>query len=333
MLDMRRRELIALLGSAVAAWPLAASAQQQQQPVPVIGFLHSASHATSASFVAGLERGLKEEGGFVIGQNASIEYRWAEGAYERLPALAAELVRRPVSVMVAGGGPPSALAAKAATSTIPVVFTSGTDPVKLGIVESLSRPTKNLTGVVFFNSALSAKRLQLLRELAPRIRSVGLLANPGNVEAEPEINDAREAASALGLQLQVLPARSERDIDAVFATAEARRITGLVTASDPFLGSRWHQVATLAARHAIPAISYRRDFAEAGGLVSYATSIPEAYRQVGIYVARILKGAKPAELPVVQPTKFELVINLKAAKALGLTVPPTLLVSADEVIE
>ena len=328
---MKRRELIKLLSGAAVAWPLGARAQQPA--MPVIGFLHSASRETSASFVAGLKGGLMEEAGFVEGQNVAIEYRWAQGLYERLPALAAELLRRPVSVIVAGGGPPSALAAKAATSTIPVVFTSGSDPVKLGIVESLNRPGGNLTGVVFFNSPLAAKRLELLRELAPSATVIGFLTNPSNPEAEPEIKDALEAARVLGLELQVLPARNERDIDAVFATVNERRLEGLVMASDPLLGSRRDQVAALAARHAMPAISYVREFVAAGGLASYGNSISEAYRHAGVYVARILKGTKPAELPVVQPTKFELVINLKTARTLGLTVPLTLQAAADEVIE
>ena len=327
---MRRREFITLLGSAAAAWPLTGRAQQTA--MPVIGFLHSASRETSVSFVAGLKRGL-DEGGFVEGRNVAIEYRWAQGMYERLPALAAELVRRPVSVLVAGGGPPSFFAAKAATSMIPIVFSSGSDPVKLGLVDSLSRPGGHLTGAVHFNSALVAKRLELLLELVPGATAVGLLTNPDNLEAEPEIKDAREAARVLGLELQVLPAASDRDIDAAFATLGERSLAGLVMASDPFLGSRRGQVAALAARHAMPAISNLREFAAAGGLASYGTSISDAYRQVGVYVARILNGAKPADLPVMQPIRFELVINVKTAKALGLTVPPSLLARADEVIE
>jgi putative ABC transport system substrate-binding protein len=329
---MRRRHFISLLGGAVAAWPHAVRAQQPA--MPVIGFLHSASRESSVSFVAGLKRGLGEEAGFVEGRNVAIEYRWAEGLYERLPALAAELVRHPVSVLVAGGGPPSALAAKAATSTIPVVFSSGSDPVKLGIVESLNRPSGNITGVVHFYGALVAKRLELLRELVPGATAVGLLTNPSNpAEAEPDIKAAREAAHALRMELYVLPASNERDIDAVFATLSDRRLAGLVMGADPFLGSRRGQVAALAARHVMPVISNLREFAAAGGLASYGTSIADAYRQVGVYVARILNGAKPAELPVVQPVKFELIINLKTAKALGLDVPPSLLVRADEVIE
>jgi putative tryptophan/tyrosine transport system substrate-binding protein len=263
----------------------------------------------------------------------AIEYRWAQGQYESLPALAAELVRRPVSVIVAGGGPPSALAVKAATSTIPVVFLSGTDPVKLGIVESLNRPGGNLTGVVFFNSALTAKRLELLRELAPSATVIGFLTNPDNPETEPELKDAREAARALGLELKVLSVRNERDIESAFSAPTERRLEGVVTASDPFLGSRHDLVTAQTARHALPAISYVREFAAAGGLASYGNSIPEAYRQAGVYVARILKGVKPGDLPVVQPVKYELVINLKTARALGLMVPQTLLVAADEVIE
>ena len=326
-----RRQFITLLGGAAAGWPLAARAQQSA--MPVIGFLHSASHGTSVSFVASLKRGLTEEVGFVEGRDVAIEYRWAQGQYESLPALAAELVRRPVSVIVAGGGPPSALAVKAATSTIPVVFLSGTDPVKLGIVESLNRPGGNLTGVVFFNSALTAKRLELLHELAPSATVIGFLTNPDNPETEPELKDAREAARALGLELKVLSVRNERDIESAFSAPTERRLEGVVTASDPFLGSRHDLVTAQAARHALPAISYVREFAAAGGLASYGNSIPDAYRQAGVYVARILKGVKPGDLPVVQPVKYELVINLKTARALGLMVPQTLLVAADEVIE
>ena len=301
--------------------------------MPVIGFLHSASRETSVSFVAGLKHGMKEEAGFVEGQNLAIEYRWAQGVYERLPSLAVDLVKRQVSVIVAGGGPPSALAAKAATSTIPVVFTTGSDPVTLGIVEGLNRPGGNLTGVVFFNSALTAKRLELLRELFPSATSVGFLTNPTNPEFEPEIKDAREAASALGLEFQLLPAANDLEVEAAFAIVRERRLAALVMASDPLLGSRREQVAALAARYAIPAISYVREFVQAGGLASYGTSISGAYRQVGVYVARILRGTKPADLPIVQPTKFDLAINLKTAKALGIDVPPTLLARADEVIE
>jgi putative tryptophan/tyrosine transport system substrate-binding protein len=328
---VNRREFITLLGGA-AAWPL--TGQAQQAAMPVIGFLHSASRDPSLSFVAGLKRGLEEEAGLVEGRNVAIEYRWAQGDYERLPALAAELVRHPVSVIIAGGGPRSALAAKAATSTIPVVFTSGSDPVKLGVVESLNRPGGNLTGVVFFNGALVVKRLELLRELVPSATRVGLLANPSNpTEAEPQIRDAREAARVLGVELQVLPASSGQDIEAVFSTLSERRLAGLVMSSDPFLGSRRGQVAVFAARHGMPAVSDIREFASAGGLASYGNSISDVYRQVGVYVARILNGAKSAELPVVQPVKFELVINLNTAKALGLEIPPTLLARADEVIE
>ena len=329
---MKRREFITLLGGAAAAWPLAARAQQAA--MPVIGFLHSASREPSVSFVAGLKRGLEEEAGLVEGRNIAIEYRWAQGEYERLPALAAELVQHPVSVIIAGGGPQSALAAKAATSTIPVVFTSGSDPVKLGVVESLNRPGGILRGIAFFNGAVVVKRLELLRELVPSATGIGLLTNPSNpTEAEPQIRDASEAARVLGVELQVLSASSGRDIEALFSTLSERRLAGLVMSSDPLLGSRRGQIAVLAVRHAIPAISDIREFASAGGLASYGNSIADAYRQVGVYVARILNGAKPAELPVVQPVKFELVINLNTAKALGLEVPPSLLARADEVIE
>jgi putative ABC transport system substrate-binding protein len=328
MFDVNRRRFITLLGGA-AAWPLAARAQPG---MPVIGYLGAVERDPSTHFISALRRGLGESG-YVEGDNVTIEYRWAEGQYDLLPAMAADLVRLKVAVICASGGAVAALAAKSVTPTTPIVFISGDDPVKAGLVASLNRPSANVTGVVFFNSALAAKRLELLRELVPTATVIGYLVNPDNPEVELELSDANEAARALGLELHVLRASVERDLDVVFGSLRQLRVGALVTASDPFLGSRRDQVAALAARHAIPVMAPVREYVAAGGFVSYGTSIPDAYRQAGVYIGRILKGAKPADLPVVQPTKFELVINLKTAKALGLTVPDKLLALADEVIE
>jgi putative ABC transport system substrate-binding protein len=326
---MRRRDFIALAGSAAAAWPLAARAQQ---PMPVIGFLGSASAAPNADSVAAFRQGLGE-GGYVEGRNVVIEYRWAENLYDRLPALAAELVRRPVAVIVASGGPVAAQAAKAATSTIPIVFTASSDPIKLGLVASLSRPGGNMTGSAMLTAELDAKRLELLRELVPTARVIGALVNPGRTDAEAQSRDAQEAGRALGLQVIILSASSERNIDTAFASLAGQGIGALLVGADPFFHSRRVQLVALAARHAVPAMYMSRDFAAAGGLMSYGASIADGYRQAGIYAGQILKGAKPADLPIVQPTKFEFMINLKTAKALGLDVPPMLLARADEVIE
>jgi putative tryptophan/tyrosine transport system substrate-binding protein len=324
-----RRELIAALGSA-AAWPLAALAQHPA--MPVIGFLHPASPDTFAHLVTGFRKGLKEAG-FVAGQNVTIEYRWGEGHYDRMPALAAELVRRQVAVIAATGGTVSVLAAKAATTTIPIVFNMGDDPVKLGVVASFNRPGANITGVIPLSPALEPKKVGLLRELVPQAAIIAVLLNPTNADADLQRRNVEAAASAIGLQFHIFNASSERDIDAAFNALVQLRAGGLLVGNDPFFNSRRGQLAALATRHAIPAIYSFREYAMAGGLMSYGTSLTDVYRQVGVYAGQILKGAKPADLPVLQPTKFELVINLKTAKALGIEVPAKLLALADEVIE
>jgi putative tryptophan/tyrosine transport system substrate-binding protein len=326
---MKRRELLLLLGGAVVA-PRALRAQQKA--MPIIGYLDSTSPGFRVPFLAAFRQGLSETG-FVEGQNVAIEYRWAEDRYDRLPALAADLVGRKVDVVVAVSGPPEALAVKSATSTIPIVFAMGGDPVELGLVASLARPGRNLTGVSFLNVELMSKRLELLSELVPQARVIALLVNPNNPNTEPMIRDVQEAARAKGVQLPILKASSESEIEAAFATLVQLHAGALVVGADPFFTSRRDQLVALASRDAVPAIYGWRELAAAGGLISYGTSLISVYRQVGIYAGQILKGAKPADLPVQQPTTFELVVNLKTAAALGLTVPPSIIARVDEVIE
>jgi putative ABC transport system substrate-binding protein len=330
MLDVRRREFIAALGGTAAAWPLAARAQQPA--MPVIGFLHPASRDTFAPLVAAFRQGMNEVG-YVEGRNLAIEYRWGEGDYARLPALAAELARRQVAAIVTLGSTPATLAAKAATSTIPIIFAVGIDPVEFGLVASFNRPGGNLTGVVNLAVALASKRLELLREFAPQATVIAVLVNPISPSATSEIKTLISAAPSLGRTVLFLNAGSEQEIDAAFATAAQKQAGALLVLPDAYFVSQRAQLAALASRHAIPAMYHRRDFAAAGGLVSYGDNLAEGYRQAGIYAGRVLKGEKPGELPVVQPTKFEMVINLKAARALGLDLPARLLALADEVIE
>jgi putative ABC transport system substrate-binding protein len=326
---MRRREFISLLGGA-AVWPLAARAQQAA--LPVIGLLSSRSPDDSARFLAAFRHGLNETG-YVEGQNVAIEYRWAQGRYDQLPSLADDLARRRVTVIVAPESSPGALVAKAATSTIPIVFHVGVDPVALGIVPSLSRPGGNITGVASLNVEVGPKRLELLHELVPSATVIALLVNPASPIAEALATNAHSAARTLGLELHVLHASAERDFDTVFANLRQLRAGGLVIGSDVFFNTQSRRLAALAVHFAVPAIYQYREFVEAGGLMSYGGSLTDPYRLIGLYTGRILKGEKPADLPVQQSTKVELIINLKTARALGLTVPITLLGRADEVIE
>ena len=326
---MNRRDFNALAGAAVA-WPLAAPAQAPT--VPVLGFLNSGSPGPFAHLVAGFRAGLGETG-FVEGASVSFDYRWAEGRYDRLPELAAELVRQQVSVLVATGGENSALAAKAATSNIPIVFAIGGHPVDLGLVSSLNRPGGNLTGLTQFTGPLEAKRLGLLRELVPTATTMAVLVNPSYANAKAQLKDIEEGARRIGVRLVTLTATSESDFEPVFDALARQRVDALIVGSDPFFNTRRDRLVALAARHKVIAIYEFREFAAAGGLMSYGANLADGYRQIGAYTGRILKGAKPSELPVLQPTRFEFVVNLKTAKAMGITIAQTLLLRADEVIE
>jgi putative ABC transport system substrate-binding protein len=326
---MRRREIIRLIGS-VAAWPFAARAQQPA--MPVIGFLGSPSATEWIRFVTAFKRGLKETG-YVEGENVIIEYRWAEGEYARLPALAADLVHRQVAVIFAAGSVAPVLAAKAATHTIPIVFANGANPVQFGLVDSFNRPGGNVTGVSFVVADLAPKMLGLLHELLPNVVFGALLVNPRNPNAESIAKNAQEAARGLALQLRVLNAATAQEIDATFTKLVRERAAFLLLGGDPFFLTRREQIVALAARHALPAIYYVREFVTSGGLMSYGTDVADAYHQAGAYTGKILKGARPADLPIEQSTKFEFVINLSAAKALGVTFPPGLLAIADDAIE
>jgi ABC-type uncharacterized transport system substrate-binding protein len=330
MLAIGRREFVTLLGggtASFAAWPFAALAQPG-----LVGFLNGASAAEYAHLAAAFREG-HADASFVLGRNLFIEYRWAEGHYERLPALAAELVERRVSVIVATGGSAAALAAKAATSTIPIVFANGSDPVKLGLVTSVNSPEGNVTGVNFINNALASKRLQVLRDVAPNAAMIGIIVNPNNPSTEFDVNDTYAAAALLGVGIVRVDVAGEHDLEKALVALRERQINALVVNSDVFFYTRRAQLIELATRLAVPAIFEGRDFVTSGGLISYGTSIAEAYRKAGVYTGRILRGERPRDLPVQQSTKFELVVNLKTAKAFGISIPPTLLALADEVIE
>jgi len=325
---MHRRHFLSILPAAAATWPLAARAQQA---MPVIGFLSSRSPGESAGVVAAFRQGLREAG-FVEGRNLAIAFRWAEGRYDRLPGLAAELVNLPVALLFSAGGPPTAFAAKAATSTVPIVFSAVSDPVEIGLVPRLNQPGGNITGMAIFNSSLGEKRIELIKELLPTAGVIGYLLNPGNQGSAFEANGAHAAARKLAIDLRVMNAKSENEIDAAFAAAKPN-VNAIIVSGEPFFDSQRERIVALAARYGVAASYAFREYVLAGGLMSYGTDLPDAYRQAAIYAGRILKGEQLANLPVAQPTKFHLAFNLKTAKAIGLSVPPTLLARADEVIE
>jgi putative ABC transport system substrate-binding protein len=326
---IRRRELVGALGAA-AAWPVAARAQQPA--MPVVGFLGGPSAAPYARYVAAVHQGLKEVG-YVEHQNVAMEYRWADGQYDRLPAMASDLVSRRVAVIVPIGGAPATLAAKAATSTIPIVFNLGADPIRLGLVSNLNRPGGNITGIAMMTLEIETKRLELLHELAPGSISIAILLNPSNAQAQSQEREAQAAARIIGRQVLVLKASTEHEIVDAFATLARERAGALLVGGDTFFTSQVTLLAVLTAHYSIPTIYPFKSYVDAGGLMSYGSSLLDAYRQTGVYAGRVLKGEKPADLPIVQPTKFELVINLKIAKAVGIAIPPMLLARADEVIE
>lgn len=329
---MKRREFLGALAGAAAVWPLAVGAQNTA--IPVVGLMHSGTLARNVEAqLAAFRQGLRDGGDYVVGQNVTIEYRWAEGKAERLPELAADLVRRKVNVIAAVGGPPSNLAAKNATVTIPIVFSTGADPIRLGLVSSLNRPGGNITGITFFAEELNPKALGLLHQLVPAAKTVGLLVNPGNPETPRRSADTVEAARKLGLRMEIVNAVTPADLDKAFDILVERRVGAVLIGADAIYGGRTDQLASLAVRHKMPAIFTLRGFAEAGGLASYGASVVESYRQAGVYVARILKGDKPGELPVMQAARYEFVLNLKTAKALGIDVPMAFSSAADEIIE
>jgi putative ABC transport system substrate-binding protein len=326
---MRRREFITLLGGAAVAWPIAVRAQQ---PMPVVGFLSSRSPGESASMLVAFRDGLRDSG-FVEGQNLAIAFRWAEGRYDRLPALAAELVSLPVAALFAAGGPPAALTAKAATTTVPIVFSAVNDPVQLGLVTSLNRPGGNVTGMSMFTSDLAAKSVGLLKDLLPATSVIAYLVNPTNPSADIYLKEAATAASVLGIQVRVFNASTERGLDEIFASLANAGVGGLVVPGEPFFDSQRDRIVALSSQHAVPAIYTYREYVVSGGLMSYGPSLADSYRKAAIYLGRVLKGEKPANLPVQQPTKLDLIINLKTAKALGLSIPDKLIAVTDEVIE
>jgi len=329
---MKRRDVLALIGGACTGFAMPRAARAQQRSLPVIGYLHTRGPDDSSHLSAAFRRGLRD-GGFIDGQDVRIEYRWAYGQYDNLPPLVRELVQMPVSVLIAGGGEPAAVAARAATSTLPIVFAMSGDPVKLGLAASFNRPAGNVTGINILTTGLDPKRLGLLRDLVPAAGKIGFLANTDFPAAARQISGTEEAARSIGVQIRIAAARNERDIDAAFEAFVTEGISALVVASSPYFDTRREQIVALAARHRMPAIYHIREYVADGGLISYGVDLIDAYRQIGLYASQILKGANPADLPILLPTKFDLIINAKTAKAIGLTIPSGILAIADEVIE